>query len=100
MDERWKDCRTNVCAKCLKNITGSRKQSKSARAGEMRKPGGDHGMKNFLAGILFTVIVLMVGGYCYLKKGYVDFNADQQPYFLDKQLGMAAVDASTDRRGA
>ena len=55
-------------------------------------------MKNFLAGIVFTLIVLMAGGYWYMKKGYVNFNADQEPSFLDKHLGMAAVDASTDRR--
>jgi thiosulfate dehydrogenase len=55
-------------------------------------------MKNFLIGILFTLLVGMVGSYWYMKKGYFDFGADQPPTFLEKHVAMPAVDASTDRR--
>jgi thiosulfate dehydrogenase len=55
-------------------------------------------MKSFLAGIVLTLIAVLAGGYWYVKKGYVNFGADQEPSFLEKHLGMAAVDASTDRR--
>jgi mono/diheme cytochrome c family protein len=54
-------------------------------------------MKKFLFGIIFTVIVMLVGGYICMKKGYVDFKADQEPSFLEKHFAMEAVDASTDR---
>lgn len=54
-------------------------------------------MKNFLFGIIFTVIAILVGGYWCMKKGYVDFGADQQPSFLERHFAMEAVDASTDR---
>jgi thiosulfate dehydrogenase len=55
-------------------------------------------MKSFLAGVVFALIVFMAGCYWYVKKGYVDFGADRQASFLERNLGMAAVDASTDRR--
>ncbi len=54
-------------------------------------------MKNFLMGIVFTVLVIVVGGYGCMKKGYVDFKADQQPSFLERHFAMEAMDASTDR---
>ena len=54
-------------------------------------------MKNFLTGIIFTLIVLVGGSFWYLKKGYPSFAADQEPGFIEKHLAMAAVDASTDR---
>ena len=55
-------------------------------------------MRNFILGILFTVIVAAVGGFVCIKKGYVDFAADQKPSMIESKLAMAAVDASTDRR--
>jgi thiosulfate dehydrogenase len=55
-------------------------------------------MRNFLFGIIFTLLVALVGGYLYVKKGYIDFGADQQPSFLERHFAMTAVDASTDRR--
>ncbi len=55
-------------------------------------------MRNFILGILFTLIVLIAGGWFVLKKGYVDFGADRRPSSIEAKLTMAAVDASTDRR--
>jgi len=54
-------------------------------------------MKNFLGGIIFTFIALLIGGFLYLKKGYVRFEADQEPSFIERSVAMAAVDASSDR---
>jgi mono/diheme cytochrome c family protein len=55
-------------------------------------------MKNFLLGILFALVAMIVGGWFALKQGYVDFAADQRPSFVESKLAMAAVDASTGRR--
>jgi thiosulfate dehydrogenase len=55
-------------------------------------------MKGFLAGIIFTLIVLCVGGYYMVKKGYIDLRADQEPSSLERTLATAAIDASTERR--
>lgn len=54
-------------------------------------------MKNFFGGIAFILIVFMAGGYWYMKRGYMNFGADQQPSSLEKHFAMEAVDASTDR---
>jgi mono/diheme cytochrome c family protein len=54
-------------------------------------------MKNFLGGIGFTLIVFIVAVFWYTHAGYMDFDADQQPSFLERHFAMAAVDASTDR---
>jgi mono/diheme cytochrome c family protein len=55
-------------------------------------------MRNFILGISFTLAALIAGGWFALKRGYVDFAADQRPSFVETKLAMAAVDASTDRR--
>jgi mono/diheme cytochrome c family protein len=55
-------------------------------------------MGKFLLGILFTIIVLCVAAYVIAFKGYVNFQADQQPSAVESRLAMAVVDASTDRR--
>ncbi|MGD1211353.1 MAG: c-type cytochrome [Candidatus Acidiferrales bacterium] len=55
-------------------------------------------MRDFILGILFALIVLVAGAWFVLKKGYVDFAADQRPSLMEAKLSMAAVDAWTDRR--
>jgi len=57
-------------------------------------------MKYFLLGIIFTIVVILVGGYFYATRGYVDFRADQEPSSVERHFAMAAVDASTDRRAS
>ncbi|MGA8143556.1 MAG: cytochrome c [Candidatus Acidiferrales bacterium] len=57
-------------------------------------------MRNFLLGFIFALLVILVGGYLYLKQGYVDFSADQQPSRVERHFAMAAVDASTDRHAS
>jgi mono/diheme cytochrome c family protein len=54
-------------------------------------------MRAFLFGILFTLIVIFVGGYFLLHGGYVNFNADQPPSRVERHMAMAAVDAATER---
>jgi len=54
-------------------------------------------MKNFILGIVFTIIVLCVGAYLIAEKGYISFQADQRPSHIEAKLAMGAVDASTDR---
>lgn len=57
-------------------------------------------MRGFLLGIVFTLIVLVAGGWWSVKQGYIDFAADQKPSMVEDKVAMAAVDASTDRRAA
>jgi mono/diheme cytochrome c family protein len=57
-------------------------------------------MRGFIAGIIVAILIIFVGGYLYLKQGYFDFAADQQPSPTEKHLAMAAVDASTDRHAS
>lgn len=54
-------------------------------------------MKAFFYGIIFTIVILLLGGFIYLKKGYMNIQADQTPSALEKKLAMSAVDASTER---
>jgi mono/diheme cytochrome c family protein len=57
-------------------------------------------MRNFLLGVVVTILVIFIGGYLYIKQGYVDFAADQKPSHTETHLAMAAVDASTDRHAS
>lgn len=54
-------------------------------------------MRNFLAGILFTMLVIILGALFVLWRGYIEFRADMPASWMEKNLVMAAVDASTDR---
>ena len=55
-------------------------------------------MRNFVFGILFTVVVLLAGACWVVKMGYVNFSADQAPGVVEERLAMSAMDASLDRR--
>jgi thiosulfate dehydrogenase len=54
-------------------------------------------MKSFFYGILFTLIVLFLGGTVLSKMGYINFAADQTPPAIEKHIAMEAMDASTER---
>ncbi|MGA8222221.1 MAG: c-type cytochrome [Candidatus Acidiferrales bacterium] len=54
-------------------------------------------MRGFLFGIVFTVLVAVVGGFFYLKQGYMNLQADQKPSTIERKLAASAVDASTER---
>ena len=55
-------------------------------------------MRNFLLGILLTIVILCGVAYLIAMRGYINFQADQQPSAREAELAMSAVDASTDRR--
>jgi mono/diheme cytochrome c family protein len=57
-------------------------------------------MRNFFLGVLSTLIVLLAGGYAFLKSGQVNTRADEQPSSVETSLAMSAVDASVDRHAA
>lgn len=54
-------------------------------------------MKNFVGGIVATLIVLTVGGWLYLKLGYADLRASLSPSWLESQLATTALNASAAR---
>jgi mono/diheme cytochrome c family protein len=54
-------------------------------------------MRNFVGGILATLVVLTVGGWLYVKLGYVDLRANPGPSRLESELSVTALDASAAR---
>jgi thiosulfate dehydrogenase len=54
-------------------------------------------MGKFLLGMLFAIVIIFVGGFLLLKKGYLNFSADGGPLPFEKSIAMAAVDASIER---
>ena len=55
-------------------------------------------MKNFLLGILFTLVVLAVGAYAYLELGFAEVRADIPPSNWERALMFSAAHASVRRR--
>jgi mono/diheme cytochrome c family protein len=55
-------------------------------------------VKNFLGGVLFTVLLLLVGGLAYLRLGFAEVRADLPPSRWEKVLMFSAVHASVRRR--
>jgi mono/diheme cytochrome c family protein len=55
-------------------------------------------VRNFLGGVLFTVLLLLVGGLLYLRLGFAEVRADVPPSKWEKALMFSAVHASVRRR--
>ena len=55
-------------------------------------------MRNFLAGVLFTLVVLILGGFAYLRLGYAEVRADLPPSNWEKALMFSSAHASVRRR--
>lgn len=55
-------------------------------------------MRQFFWGIFLTIVVIVVVAYIVVRKGYVNFAADQEAPALEKRIAMAASDASVERR--
>ena len=55
-------------------------------------------MRNFLLGILFTLVALIVGGLAYLRLGYAEVRADVPPGKWERALMFSAAHASVRRR--
>ena len=54
-------------------------------------------VKNFVAGIVVTLIVFTFGGWLYLRLGYADLRANLPPSWLESMLATDAVNASAAR---
>jgi mono/diheme cytochrome c family protein len=54
-------------------------------------------MKNFILGIVFTLVVLLVGGLGYLLLGFAEVRGDVPPTRLESSLMQRAVHASVRR---
>jgi thiosulfate dehydrogenase len=54
-------------------------------------------MRTFVAGIVATLIVLIFGGWLYLRLGYADLRATLPTSWLESQLGATALNASVAR---
>ena len=55
-------------------------------------------MKNFIFGVLFTLVVLVVAGFLYLRLGFAEVRADLPPSGFESMLMTSAVHASVRRR--
>jgi mono/diheme cytochrome c family protein len=55
-------------------------------------------VKNFLLGILFTLLVLVLGGLAYLRLGFAEVRADVPPSKWERALMFSAAHASVRRR--
>lgn len=54
-------------------------------------------MRGFIFGVLFTIIVILVGGFLLIKQGRLNMEADQPVSAMERKMAMSAVDASIDR---
>ena len=54
-------------------------------------------MKNFALGVVFTVVVLLIGGLGYLLLGFAEVRGDLPPSRLERALMRRAVQASVRR---
>lgn len=54
-------------------------------------------MRNFLLGFLTAVVVLALGGFSYVRFGFVDSRADIPVNPLEQKIAMPSLDASVDR---
>jgi mono/diheme cytochrome c family protein len=55
-------------------------------------------MKNFLLGVLFTLLVVFLGGFAYLRLGYAEVRGDLPPSNWESSLMFSAAHASVRRR--
>ena len=54
-------------------------------------------MRNFILGVIITLLVLIVGGLVFALLGFVPTNADSTPPRIETRLANTALDASMDR---
>jgi mono/diheme cytochrome c family protein len=54
-------------------------------------------MRNFIVGVILTLVVLVVGGLALAMLGYFPTTANAVPPRLERRIAMGAMDASTDR---
>jgi thiosulfate dehydrogenase len=54
-------------------------------------------MRNFILGVVITLLVLILGGLAYALLGYMSTNADATPSRLEGRIAGSALDASMER---
>src|SRR5438067_4205466 len=54
-------------------------------------------MGKFIGGIVFTLLVIAIGGYIVLKFGMVNIGADQTPSPMERRVAGTALDAYLDK---
>jgi thiosulfate dehydrogenase len=54
-------------------------------------------MRNFILGVIVTLVILALGCLGYLLLGYMPTNADATPSHMEMRIAMNALDASMDR---
>lgn len=55
-------------------------------------------MVRFLTGLVVGVVVVLLALFCYVRFGFVDPRADQEPGSLEMKVAMPALDAAVDKR--
>src|SRR5208282_588084 len=55
-------------------------------------------MRNFVLGIVITLLLLLLGGLAIATLGLMPTNADTAPPNIERHIAMSAVDASVERR--
>jgi mono/diheme cytochrome c family protein len=55
-------------------------------------------MRNFILGVIITLLVLILGGLAYALLGFVHTNADATPPNWESRIAMSCLDASMERR--
>jgi mono/diheme cytochrome c family protein len=55
-------------------------------------------VRNFLAGVLFTLVVLILGAFAYLRLGFAEVRGDLPPSNWEKALMFSSAHASVRRR--
>jgi len=55
-------------------------------------------MKNFILGVLTTLVIIAVGGFAYLRGGFAEVRGDLPPSKLESYLMYAAVHASVRKQ--
>ncbi len=55
-------------------------------------------MRNFILGVIITLVVLVVGAISFLFLGMMPTNADATPPAMEESIAMRALDASMDRK--
>jgi len=54
-------------------------------------------MRNFIFGVIFTLLLLAAGALAFLLLGYMPTNADSKPPHMESRIANNALDASMDR---
>ena len=55
-------------------------------------------MRNFILGVIITLIVLVVGGLVFALLGFMPTNADSTPPRMEHRIANSALDAAMERR--